>query len=92
MSSKIKLDDDYFLLVAKTGDIFLRKDLHQTYTDKDGKVKDRIDTICYPSTVLNGLKHYVNLKISEKGFDGSLSEYINKYESLLSQLEIKVKM
>jgi len=92
MSSKIMLDADYFLLVEKTGEIFLKKDLHQIIFDKKGNEVEKTSTICYPSTVLNGVKHYVNLKIAENGFDDSLSEYINKYESLLSQLEIKIKM
>jgi len=91
MSSKIKLDNDYFIQIAKTGEMFLRKDNHTTTIGKDGKERESIVTICYPSTVLNGIKHYITLKIAESGFDGNLNEYINRYEELMTKLAEKIK-
>ena len=92
MSSKIKLDNDYFIQVTKTGEISLKKDLHSTVIGKDEKEREAILTICYPSTILNAVKHYTTIVLAENEFSGNLKEYIAAYENIITNIENKIKM
>jgi len=87
MSSKIKLDNDYFIQVTKTGEISLKKDLHSIVIGKDEKEREAILTICYPSTILNAVKHYTTIVLAENEFSGNLKEYITAYENIITNLD-----